>query len=212
MLRYMVQLWSEQRKSRPTEPLVPVVPLLVYHGRSQSVRSSFAELFGRELPQTLTSYIPRFVAEVLNLTELPDSEIPPTPAPLSAGLWALKYARTQTEKTLSALDRLAATVGKALVEHETFAILKLYLIAASPYEPAELIEMVNRLLQTAFFREEVVNTAEKLKQEGRREGAREERRRTAERLLAREFSVAEVAEITGLTEAEVQAIAAQERE
>ncbi len=72
--------------------------------------------------------------------------------------------------------------------------------------------MVNRLLQTAFFREEVVNTAEKLKQEGRREGAREERRRTAERLLAREFSVAEVAEITGLTEAEVQAIAAQERQ
>ena len=91
-------------------------------------------------------------------------------------MWALTYARTQAERTLAALDRLAETVGEVLGEREAFAILKLYLFAASPYEPSELIEMVNRMLKTAFFREEVVNTAEKLKQEGREEGLREGRR------------------------------------
>jgi len=94
--------------------------------------------------------------EVLNLTALPDAEIPEVPAPLSAALWALEYARTQTEKTLAALDRLASTVGKALVKHEGFDVLKLYAVLCSPYEAGEFIDMVNRELPTAFLKEEAV--------------------------------------------------------
>ena len=91
---------------------MPIIPLLVGHGRTNSVATTFAELFTSDLPDELAPYIPRFAVEILNLTALPDSEIPEAPAPLSAGLWALKYARTQTEKTLAALDRLAATVER----------------------------------------------------------------------------------------------------
>ncbi len=92
------------------------------------------------------------------------------------------------------------------------------MFAATPYEPNELIEMINRLLETEFIKESikerVVNTAERLKhegiQEGRREGRQEGRREmsaeTARRLLDRGFTVADVAEITGLTEGEVRDI------
>ena len=230
LLRYMVQVWSEQRKAHPTEPLVPIIPLAVYHGSPQAVSNSFAELFPPDLPEPIQDYIPRFAAELLNLTALPDAQIPAAPAPLSAALWAMKYARTKTEKTLAALDRLAATVGKALVEEEGFDILKLYIVQASPYEPSEFIDMVNRVLQTAMLKEEAVGTAEKLieqgKQEGRQEGKREglqeglergrqkgvqeQREHTARGLLARGLSAAEIAEITGLSELEVRTIAEHE--
>ncbi len=241
LLRYMVQIWSEQRRARPAEPLMPIIPLVVYHGAPRTVGSSFAELFPGDLPEPLNAYIPRFAAELLNLTALPDAEIPQAPAPLSAALWAMKYARTQTEKTLAALDRLAATVGKALVDHDGFDILKLYIVQASPYEPSEFIDMVNRVLQTAMLREEAVGTAEKLIEQGKREGLREGMRRgvdrgrqegkreglqeglekgrqegvqeqrehTARELLARGLSAAEIAQVTGLSEAEVRALAEQ---
>ena len=101
----------------------------------RNVDTSCAELFPGDLPDPLNAYIPRFAVELLNLTALPDAEIPQAPAPLSAALWAMKYARTQTEKTLAALDRLAATVGKALVEQQGFDTLKLYIVQAPPYEP-----------------------------------------------------------------------------
>ena len=232
LLRYMVQVWSEQRKAQPAEPLVPIIPLLVYHGASRTVGTSFAELFPADLPEPLYAYLPRFTAELLNLTALPDTEIPQAPAPLSAAIWAMQYARTETEKTLAALDRLAATVGKALVGHEGFDILKLYIVQASPYEPSEFIDMVNRVLQTATLKEEAVGTAEKLIEQGkregfqegaargrregkregfqegaargRREGSREARLEMADRLLKRGFDPAEAAELTGLTEAELR--------
>jgi len=234
LLRYMVQVWSEQRKAHPTEPLVPIIPLVVYHGSPQAVSNSFAELFPPDLPEPIQDYIPRFAAELLNLTALPDNQIPAAPAPLSAALWAMKYARTKTEKTLAALDRLAATVGKALAEEEGFDILKLYIVQASPYDPSEFIDMVNRVLQTAMLKEEAVGTAEKLieqgkqagRQEGRQEGKREglqeglergrqkgvqeQREHTARGLLARGLSAAEIAEITGLSETEVRTIAEHE--
>ena len=233
LLRYMVQIWSEQRKARPAEPLMPIIPLVVYHGAPRTVGGSFAELFPSDLPAPLNAYIPRFAAELLNLTTLPDAQIPEAPAPLSAALWAMKYARTQTEKTLAALDRLAATVGKALVEQQGFDILKLYIVQASPYEPSEFIDMVNRVLQTAMLREEAVGTAEKLIEQGKREGlqeglqegklkglreglekgrqegVQEQREHTARELLARGLSPAEIAQVTGLSEAEVRALAEQ---
>jgi|GEM_PF-631565 len=257
LLRYMVQIWSEQRKAKPAEPLMPIIPLVVYHGTPRTVGRSFAELFPGDLPEPLRAYIPRFAAELLNLTALPDAEIPQAPAPLSAALWAMKYARTQTEKTLAALDRLAATVGKALVEQQGFDILKLYIVQASPYEPSEFIDMVNRVLQTAMLREEAVGTAEKLIEQGKREGLREgirrgvdrgrqegrqegkreglqeglqegkreglqeglekgrqvgvqeQREHTARELLARGLSAAEIAQVTGLSEGEVRALAEQ---
>jgi len=80
---------------------------------------------------------------------------------------------------------------------------------------------MTRVLQTAMLREEAVGTAEKLIEQGKREGlqeglekgrqegVQEQREHTARELLARGLSATEIAQVTGLTEAEVRALAEQ---
>ena len=84
---------------------------------------------------------------------------------------------------------------------------------------------MSRVLQTAMLREEAVGTAEKLIEQGKREGLREglqeglekgrqegvqeQREHTARELLARGLSVVEIAQVTGLSEDEVRALAEQ---
>ena len=209
ILRYMVQIWSERRKASPGEPLNPIIPVLVYHGERRALSGTLSSLFSAHDPPALRRYRPEFRAEVLNLTTVADERLPERPLPLSAGLWALKYARGELARTFAALDRLSRvseSAAQQLVRHHGFAILQLYLFAAADLEPHEVIELATELLSSSLLKEEVVSTAEKLlrqgrekgREEGHREGAQARAREDARRMLAEGLDEALVARVTEL--------------
>lgn len=71
LLRYQTRIWEQCRKQKPCEPLPPIVPLVLYHGRKRwKIPETFRALFG-ELDETLAPYVPAFRHELcdLNLPE-----------------------------------------------------------------------------------------------------------------------------------------------
>lgn len=72
LLRYMTRIWEQALKEK--QALVPIVPLVLYHGRSRwSISPHFRDLF--ELPDVLRPYLPDYRYEVYDLSQYDEAEI-----------------------------------------------------------------------------------------------------------------------------------------
>jgi len=91
LLRYMVRIWEQALKQE--EPLLPVVPLVVYHGRQRwTVALDLAALF--EMPDDLKPYLPDYRYWLCDLSRYSDEEIKSrveSAVILQMGLLLLKY-------------------------------------------------------------------------------------------------------------------------
>ena len=92
MLRYMVRIWEQA--DRQKEPLLPILPLVVYHGRpGWRVAPQFSALFA-DLPLVLKPYLPDFRYLLADLSQYSDEEIKgrvERAVILQIGLLSLKY-------------------------------------------------------------------------------------------------------------------------
>ena len=74
LLRYMVRIWEQAVKLGESKPLPPVIPVVVYHGRSKwKVGLDFHDLF--DIPESLQEYTPDFKYLLCDLTQYSDEEI-----------------------------------------------------------------------------------------------------------------------------------------
>jgi len=222
ILRYMIQTWSSDTKETPSSPLVPILPVLFYHGETKVIPERFSRLFPADYPEVLKVYQPEFLCQVFNLTTTPDSSLRGPPE-MEAALWALKYSRTQIDMALRAFNRLAETMGRIFVDQPAFKEIELYLLSSSGLTAEELLDKINYLLTNTYLKEDFMSTAENLIAHGEARGeargvaigeARGEARGEAigkhlEKLaIARNLknlglSVQQICQGTGLTEEEV---------
>jgi predicted transposase/invertase (TIGR01784 family) len=72
LLRYMVRIWEQALKQ--DQPLQPIVPLVIYHGRSRwNIPLEFSALF--DLPEELRPYLPEYQYQLYDLTAYGEEEI-----------------------------------------------------------------------------------------------------------------------------------------
>jgi predicted transposase/invertase (TIGR01784 family) len=72
LLRYMVRIWEHQSKQE--QPLTPILPLVVYHGRSKwEIHPEFGALLSA--PEEMRPYLPNFRYHVRDFSHLSDVEI-----------------------------------------------------------------------------------------------------------------------------------------
>ncbi|MDM8542326.1 Rpn family recombination-promoting nuclease/putative transposase [Desulfococcaceae bacterium HSG9] len=74
ILEYMAQIWRLHLKQHPDTLLPPVIPLLLYHGRSKWKGRKFSDLMD-EAGAVLPEYTPDFKYILLDLTQYSDREI-----------------------------------------------------------------------------------------------------------------------------------------
>jgi predicted transposase/invertase (TIGR01784 family) len=87
LLRYMVRIW--ERNTQADEPLRPIIPTVVYHGREHwRVAMDFREMFTG--PEVLQAYWPQFRYELQDLARLSDEAVIGT-ANLQIGMLLMKY-------------------------------------------------------------------------------------------------------------------------
>jgi len=214
LLRYMTRIWSRHEREIRRLPLPPVIPIVIYHGRSRRTRTDFASLFDEEMPASMRRCCPSFRVETLNLTSLGYDAMALAPPVLAAGLWALKNARAGIRELLAPIDRLAQQWGRQLVGDRSFDILIEYMSYLAPGDPREFAADIGQMVDSVLLQEEIVSVGEKLVEQGRnegreqglQEGRKQERTDTALRLLARGFPVDEVAELSSLSAEEVRRI------
>jgi predicted transposase YdaD len=205
MLRYLTQIWAEEAKESPSAPLTPVLPILFYHGESPYTAFKFSQLFPADFPEELKPYHPDFSVTLFNLTTLPDAKLTGPPE-MTAALWALKYARSEIEKALAALERLAKTAGDVFIKNPGFDYLKVYLLAASNRTPEEILDMINSIIHVSFLKENIMSTAEMLIKKGKLEGKQEERLMLAKKMKGNGIPLDKIVDITGLSREEIEAL------
>jgi len=181
LLRYAVQVLSTQ-ENRPGAPgpeqpgamqpgpgrsggLIPVYPLLFYHGREKHHPQTLRELFPAELPPALEEVQPRFSPRIVNLNELDDDQIRGL-APLRAYLLMVKHLRDDFETILFILDKLLVELGPELVNHHTFAILKEYILQGMGGQGPQVLEKLQALPEADPLKEELMTAAESIYREG----------------------------------------------
>ncbi len=87
LLRYMVRIWEQ--RWRQDEDLCPIVPLILYHGRTRwSSARTIQELV--VCPDALRGYLPNFATELYDLSKYSDDELKGQVL-LHASLLLLKY-------------------------------------------------------------------------------------------------------------------------
>jgi predicted transposase YdaD len=90
LLRYIVRIW-ETELERKVRKLIPIVPLVLYHGRGKwEVDRTFSALIEWQQAEHLKRYVPDFEYYVCDLAEYSREEIHGT-AVLQIALLAMKY-------------------------------------------------------------------------------------------------------------------------
>ncbi len=215
LLRYMTRIWSRHERENRRLPLPPVIPIVIYHGRSRRAHTDFATLFDEELPASLRRCCPSFRVETLNLTALGSEAIALAPPVLAAGLSALKNARAGIRKLLAPIDRLVQRWGTQLVGDRNFDILIEYMSYLAPGDPSEFAADIGQMVDSVLLQEEIVSVGEKLVEQGRKEGRDQglqegrlkRAREDALRMLSKGYPVEDIVEITELSREEVEALA-----
>jgi hypothetical protein len=75
VLVYMVNIWEQRRKQKCKPFLVPIIPIVIYHGKKAwDAPILFRELF-RDVQDELMRYLPNFEYNIFDLSAYTDEEI-----------------------------------------------------------------------------------------------------------------------------------------
>ncbi len=219
LLRYMTRVWDQAEKQK--EPLLPVLPLVVYHGRQKwQVAREFSALF--EVPDILRPYLPEFRYHLADLSQYSDEEIKTRierAVILQIGLLSLKYI--YAEDVGQQLAKIIRLIYELLDQETASAYIQTvlrYMAAGSDKLSQEDLKTI--VLKVIEEGDDLMPTlAQQWVEEGREKG-REEGREAAlsvlRRLLATRFGVPldyfddalqtlDLAAITALSEAAFEA-------
>jgi predicted transposase/invertase (TIGR01784 family) len=223
LLRYMVQVWTAERRAG-SQWLTPIIPIVVYHGRSGSIPGSFAELFPATIPEALKRYQVRFGADVLDLSERTIADLRGDPA-ARAALWLMRTIHRTTEQILAELQAVLRGVEDILSDDDYEAIAS-YIFHGDELSAEDLISKIESSVHQRRIREGLLTTAEQLMKKGFEEGEeiglrrgeeigirrgeelglREGRRELVRSMIDHGMTVSDVSHVTGLTEDEVQTL------
>jgi predicted transposase/invertase (TIGR01784 family) len=207
LLRYMVRFWEERLKKK--QPLVPIIPLVVYHGeKSWTIPTDFFSLL--DAPESIRAYSPDFHYQLNDFSHISDEEI-------RGEIWlrvCLSVMRAIYNPRLRHELRSLVKLIFELLEQDTgieyIRTVMYYLTKGS--ERVSRAEMEQALLEQGAQGEKIMATiAQDYIQQGLQQGRLEEKRNIARQLL-KLHGIVTVSEITGLSVAEVQALAASKAE
>jgi predicted transposase/invertase (TIGR01784 family) len=144
LLRYLVRIWERDR--RDDKDLRPIVPVVVYHGRSRwRIATDFAGLFTG--PAALRPYWPQFRYELQDLSALSDEEVRGT-VHLQIALLVLKYIFDPALRgRLEEIFLMFRDLAEAETALEYLRTVLYYIGKASAHlEPDEMVTIVQQTL------------------------------------------------------------------
>jgi len=151
LLGYMLKIWEQNIKQG--EKLMPVVPILFYHGNDEWDYQTFENYFG-ELDADLKKYLPTFKYEQVNTINWTDEQIQKmfSLVSLKIGVLVMKhifddpnYLINELTKLLSGLSQLIETEsGKAFFETTI-----VYLISATKLKKEDIKEKIADISEEA---------------------------------------------------------------
>ena len=177
LLRYMLRIWDAYRAAHPQTRCIPLIlPVVLHHSaRGWQGTVAFEDLFDVD-PDTLSVFAPyipgfRFILEDISFETDEALRTRAMTALARLALWCLRHAREPDEllESFFAWTELVREVLRAPNGGAAFALVLEYILTVSDRPPEEVLP---RLFAAtgAEIREEIVSTADMLREEGRLKG------------------------------------------
>lgn len=199
ILRYMQKIWDFNIK--PKESLKPVIPIVFYHGKEKWIVKPFAGCF-KQVDDILAGFIPSFDYLLTDLANYSDEELKQKLFSREANkLICLIMKHIFEEDYLKQEFENIFIIIKNYIETEEgadFLISTLtYIFSTTEIDKDFVTNKLNYISKTGG--DIAMTTAMKLREEGRKEKARDD----AKKMLKKKYPVDEIVEITGLTKEEI---------
>jgi predicted transposase/invertase (TIGR01784 family) len=166
LLRYMVRIWEQQGKQN--KPLMPILPLVVYHGRSRwTIAQQFQGLF-EDMPPALRSHIPEYTYYLCDLTQMQESEIIGG-IQMQVAIMAMKsiFQPEMGTHLGKIIELLTALQDKQTALECLEAVLR-YIVSAADIQEEEVLTVLEK---SEFGKEVSMGTlAEKWMEKGKQQG------------------------------------------
>ncbi len=199
LLRYMIEIWETKANKEISNELPVIIPLVIYHGKDDwKINKTLGEMIKgyEELPEDVKKYVPNYEYLLYDFSNYTDEEIKGE-AQLRIILSLFRDVFTKDSKTVKATALRAIEHLNELEDRQTgieyFETLIKYLLNVGKRLKKEDIEDMIKKVENCYPEgsEVVMTLAEKFREEGREEGVlrgrKEERIKTATRLLTRKF-------------------------
>ena len=170
VLDYMVRM--HQHHLRQGQPLGPIIAVLVYHGTGRwTTARTIDELLAG--PRTLRRFHPHFDLPMLDLSRVPDDQMPHSPL-LRAGLLLLKYVDAPDfgDRVVRIIPEAVADTTNALRLQWLRAALTYARLASSQFREEQLRQLVSNL-RDPESRDFTMTLTEELHLKGKAEGKME---------------------------------------
>ena len=208
LLRYMLGIWEANRKQR--EPLRPVLPIVVYHGKQRWKVRSLRESF-RPFPGFMRPFLPEFEYLVTDFGRMSDEELESQrfhEAPLGLAASLMKHI-SQDPDLKAHLRHLFRRHREFFGRREGIRFLKTvvkYILDTTGMRPGIILKTASVLPEKV--RDKLKTGAqlerEEGREEGREQGMRQGRLAVATKMLAEGFGWDLIEKIAGVSKSEYQ--------
>jgi len=171
ILEYMAQIWRLHLKQHPDTLLPPVIPLLLYHGRSKWKGRRFSDMMD-ESGSMLSEYTPDFKYILLDLTQYSDREIKGV---LLCRAVLLLFKHNNAPDIRERLSTIFAMLDELKKSDNGFRFLEAifrYLYSTINMSPDEIIEIAVRSMASDKG-ELIMTAADILRKEGFKQGVQQ---------------------------------------
>ncbi len=175
LLKYMLNIWNTNLKQNIG--FIPVIPVILYHGKGTWDKRRFEEYF-KNIDRNLLCYIPEFSYVLVDLSDFRDDEIKfEIFNRVSTKITCLFLKNIFDEKVLRKYLQDFLMLGKLYYEEEK-GLKFLESVLRYIYNATDIAseDVINVTKEISFKGGEIaMTTAMKLRKEGKREGKREEK-------------------------------------
>lgn len=231
VLKYMINIWESKIKAdRDSKKesgkvnsegieLPIILPLVVYHDKGEwTIKKTLGEMIPsyNELPEDLKKYIPNFEYLLFDLSKFPKEAVK-LQSEAMISIKALTKARHASKEEAigilkEAIDLIRGAKEKDEITYYVSACIRYMLSVRDDISEEEMYKIANKI--SIEGGELVMTVAERLKQEGLEEGRKKvleegemiRARKAARNAIIKGYATEEIADITGLTEKEVDDI------
>ena len=199
LLGYMLKIWQTNIKQK--QHLMPVIPILFYHGSEDWNNKKFEDYF-IGIDETLKKYLPTFDYELINTKNFSDEQIKQMFQMLSlkTGILIMKHIFDEPDILINELDSIFENL-QHLLETENgrnlFETTVIYLFSNMKNDKQKVTDKLRQISNKGGDIAETI--AQKLKKEGRILGIEETIRKIAIKMIKKGYDNEEIEECTNLS-------------